>query len=253
MTRADNSVGLMPAVAIGAAGMGVAWLILRGRTDPPKAKPAADANTPVPVVVLAPVPPIIVPSIATDAAVEFPPGGWVWPLPRWKGRAPVISDGWGSPRDGGARHHMGADLMYRRAHLAELVAPFPPVSPHSTWHFVPDGTVALAAADGTIWSAGKTALGYSVVLSHGKPWATYYTHLSALFLPETARGAGSYRVQAGQPIGIVGVDLTNPKVRHLHFEIWRGGNHTAAVDPAPILRRLAVVDQAPMSTVRAFS
>lgn len=259
MARADNSVGLTPIVAIG-AGLGVAWLILRERdskseaaTAPIDPHAATVAVPPVPTVVASAVPPVVVPGVATEAAVELPPGRWVWPLPRWRGRAPVISDGWGSPRDGGTRLHMGADLMYRRAHLADLVAQFPPVSPHSTWHFVPDGTVALAAADATIWSAGRTARGWTVVLSHGKPWATYYTHLSSLLVPETARGVGGYRVAAGQPIGIVGADPTNPKVRHLHFEIWKGGNHNAAIDPAPILRRLAIVDQAPVTTIKAFS
>ena len=245
MARADTSVGLGPVVAIG-AGLGAAWLVLRGRDrqhpiDPPVAA------------AIGAVPPIITSTAATATAHELPPGRWVWPLPRWQGRAPVISDGWGSPRDGGARQHMGADLMYRRASLVDLVAQFPPVTPHSTWHFVPDGTVALAASDATIWSARRTPRGYTVVLSHGKPWATYYTHLSSLFVPETARGAGGYRVSAGQPLGIVGVDPTNPAIRHLHFEIWKGGNHHAAVDPAPILRRLAVVDQAPASTIKGVS
>lgn len=250
MARADNAVGLLPVVAVG-AGLGVAWLVLRDR-DRDRAAVAA-AFDPDAATVAAPVPPGSLRGTATEAAVELPPGRWVWPLPRWQGRAPVISDGFGSPRDGGARRHVGADVMYRRAHLADLVAQFPPVSPHSTWHFVPDHTVAVAAADGTIWSAGKTGRGYTVVLSHGKPWATYYTHLSALFVPETTRGVGGYRVTAGQPIGIVGADPMNPKIRHLHFEIWKGGNHDAAIDPAPILRRLPVVEPPRLPTVRMFS
>ena len=51
------------------------------------------------------------PTIATAPAPS--PGGWIWPLLRWREYEPVISDGWGSPRDGGRRTHRGADLMYR--------------------------------------------------------------------------------------------------------------------------------------------
>lgn len=250
MARTEGSLGLGPVAAVG-AGLGVAWLVLRERGQ--KSAPAAAAVDPHAATVVAPEPWILTPGVATEAAVELPPGRWVWPLPRWHGRPPVISDGWGSPRDGGTRQHMGADVMYRRASLVDLVAQFPPVSPHSTWHFVPDGTVALAAADATIWSAGRTPRGWTVVLSHGKPWASYYTHLSSLCVPETSHGAGGYRVTAGQPIGIVGADPTNPRIRHLHFEIWKGGNHTTAIDPAPILRRLPVMDQVPVPTLGLFS
>ncbi len=245
MTRDDSSIALGPILAVG-AGLGTAWLLTRDR-DPKRAPLDEAIDRVVPGV--SPVPPIV----ANATALELPPGRWVWPLPRWQGRVPVISDGWGSPRDGGARRHKGADLMYRRGFLGDLIALFPPTSPHSLWHFVPDRTVALAAADATIWSATRTPRGYSVVLSHGKPWATYYTHLDSLFVPETTRGAGGHRVVAGQPLGIVGADPTNPAIRHLHFEIWKGGDHNAAIDPAPILRRLPVVDQATPSTIKVFS
>ena len=36
-----------------------------------------------------------------------------WPVPRWNGRAAVISDGFGSPRPGGVQHR-GVDLMFAR-------------------------------------------------------------------------------------------------------------------------------------------
>jgi murein DD-endopeptidase MepM/ murein hydrolase activator NlpD len=48
---------------------------------------------------------------------------------------------------------------------------------------MPPGTLVLAASDGEVWSAGWTPRGYSVVLSHGAPWATYYTHLASLVAP----------------------------------------------------------------------
>src|SRR5712671_3844543 len=41
------------------------------------------------------------------------PGRWVWPVPRWNGRAAVISDGFNSPRPGLPRHG-GVDIMFER-------------------------------------------------------------------------------------------------------------------------------------------
>ncbi len=180
-------------------------------------------------------------------ALSLPPGRWVWPLPRWQGRAPVISDGWGSPREtetrgtGGA--HRGVDLMYRRRSLRELTDVFPPAAPHSLWHFMPPGTLVLAAADGEVWSAGDTPRGQSIVLSHGAPWATYYTHMLLLHVAPSRRGSSTQRVRAGQPLGVVGADAKDKHgIGHLHFEIWFGGNGAAAIDPAPLLTRFAVLD-----------
>jgi murein DD-endopeptidase MepM/ murein hydrolase activator NlpD len=108
---------------------------------------------------------------------------------------------------------------------------------------MPPGTVALAAADGEIWSAGKTSRGYTVVISHGFPWATYYTHLASLRVGETARGQSGERVRAGQPIGIIGADPKDPQgISHLHFEMWHGGTGRSAIDPAPHLRTFPVLD-----------
>lgn len=181
------------------------------------------------------------------APLPAPPGRWVWPLPRWQGRAPVISDGWGSPRAtetrGAGGAHQGVDLMYRRRSLRELVDVFPPRAPHSLWHFLPPGTVVLAAADGEVWSAGDTPRGASVVLSHGTPWASYYTHLALLYVAPSRRGSSKQRVRAGQPLGLVGADPTDARgIAHLHFEIWLGGDGSAAVDPAPLLSGFAVLD-----------
>lgn len=191
------------------------------------------------------------PAVATTT---LPTGRWIYPLPRWQGRAPVISDGWGSPRDGGLRRHRGADLMYRRRTRDELTVVFPPRAPHSAWHFLPPGTVALAAADADVWSAGEDARGHVVVLSHGAPWATCYRHLARLFLRETARGTARERVRAGQPIGIVGADPTDPRgIAHLHFEVWYRGGAEAAVNPAALLSACEVIDTPPMPAVKAVA
>ncbi len=63
------------------------------------------------------------------------PGRWVWPVPRWNGRAPVISDGFESPRPGLPRHG-GVDIMFERV----PADPFKVGSPNGTPHYVmPDG------------------------------------------------------------------------------------------------------------------
>lgn len=188
---------------------------------------------------------VVAPAVALAGPPPPPPGRWVWPVPRWRGRAPVVSDGYGSPRVGGNRGaiHRGADVMFRRRWRSELTDVYPAHAPHSRGHFMPPGTLALAASDGEIWSAGWTPRGYSVVLSHGAPWATYYTHLSALRVGETRRGRTRQRVVAGQPLGVIGADPKDANaIAHLHFEIWYGGNGLAAIDPHPYLRGWPVVD-----------
>src|SRR5258708_26219747 len=103
---------------------------------------------------------------------------------------------------------------------------------------MPDDTAALAASGGVIWAATKTPRGFAVVIDHGPTTkvATFYTHLSRLLVPETARPKVGPRVHAGEPIGIVGADpLDGEHLMHLHFEVWLGGP-SDRVDPAPLLR-----------------
>ncbi|MBZ0236231.1 MAG: M23 family metallopeptidase, partial [Deltaproteobacteria bacterium] len=140
--------------------------------------------------------PAVAPSASAGGPPGMPPGRWIYPVPRWQGRAPEVSDGWGSARIGGNRGgvHRGADIMFRRRFRGELADVFPPRapgvrSPHTGNYFMPPGTLVLAAGDGEVWSAGWTPTGYSVVLSHGAPWASYYTHLASLRVGETRRGA----------------------------------------------------------------
>ena len=160
------------------------------------------------------------------------PGRWVWPVPRWSGRAPVISDGFGSPRPGGIRHG-GADVMFARL----PADPFKAGTPNgSARHVMPDGLVAVAASDGVVWSAMQTPRGYAVVIDH-KPTkvATFYTHLEKLLVAPTASAKAGERVRAGQPIGVIGADPLDPAhLKHLHFEIWLGGPNDA-IDPAPLM------------------
>jgi hypothetical protein len=166
------------------------------------------------------------------------PGRWVWPVPRWNGRAPAISDGFGMRANG--VHHNGVDLMFARAAADTLRAG----TPNGTAHFVmPDGMHAVAASDGVVWSAMQTPRGFAVVIDHGPAKvATFYQHLEKLLVTPTANAKSRERVRAGQPIGIIGADpLDGEHLKHLHFELWLGGPNDA-IDPAPVLRSWNIVD-----------
>lgn len=135
-------------------------------------------------------------------------GAWTWPVPTQliEGNLvnPLVSQEFHAPA------HVGVDVMYRVA---------------GKW-VAPEGTPILAARDGTVWSTGETARGHNVVLDHGPPWATFYQHLT-----EVAVAKGQ-KVVAGQRIGTMGADPTDPEgLRHLHFETWYQGDGKHAVDP----------------------
>lgn len=168
------------------------------------------------------------------------PGKWTWPVPITRGRVPVISSGWGSPR--GDRQHEGVDVMFRRLPSD----PYPVRSPNGSKLFVmPDDVLAVAAADGVIWSAGKTPRGWSVVIDHsdalGHKLASYYTHLEEMFVKPTSRARSGEQVKAGQPLGIIGADpLDGNHLKHLHFALWAGGSGDA-FDAAPFMKSWAMV------------
>lgn len=155
------------------------------------------------------------------------PGRWVWPVPRWNGRAPVISDGFDSPRPGYPRHG-GVDLVFARTASDAFKAG----TPNASKLFVmPDGVNALAASDGVVRSAAATPQGQAVVIDHApRKVATFYTHMERLLVKE------GDRVRAGQPIGIIGASpLDAEHLKHLHFEVWLGGP-SDRIDPAPLMR-----------------
>lgn len=81
------------------------------------------------------------------------------------------------------------------------------------------------------------------MLSHGAPWATYYTHLSALRVGETRRGRTGERVVAGQPLGVIGADPKDANaIAHLHFESGTAATASQQWNPLPYLRAWPVVD-----------
>jgi len=163
----------------------------------------------------------------------------VWPVPRWNGRAPAISDGFDSPRAGFVRHG-GVDLMFPRT----VADTFKIGSPNASRMFVmPDGLAAIAASEGVVWSAKQTPQGFAVVIDHApRKIATFYTHLEKLLVAPTAPGKSSERVAAGQPIGIIGASpLDAEHLKHLHFEVWLGGP-SDRIDPSTLMRTWTTVD-----------
>jgi murein DD-endopeptidase MepM/ murein hydrolase activator NlpD len=87
----------------------------------------------------------------------------------------------------------------------------------------PLGTNVWAAGDGVVSFTGQAdGFGTLVVVQHSSGVATFYGHLSKIFVP-----LGKH-VSRGTPVGLVGMtgDATGP---HLHFEVRV---RDASVDPA---------------------
>lgn len=167
-------------------------------------------------------------------AVAAPASAWVFPVPTLGDRRAEISDGWGSPRtlpDGTTIQHLGADIMFRRRDVHDLIAVYRPGTVNGErWYFMPDNVPALAAAAGVVHFARSTPVGFTVIIRHPTGWATYYTHLSSL-----AVSTGD-TVTAGQPIGIIGGNPADRMpIKHLHFELWKHGTRAGVVDPRPYL------------------
>lgn len=158
---------------------------------------------------------------------------WVNPVASWQGYRPVVSDNYSAVKTPTHREHHGVDVMFRRKSPADQPQ-YPAGTPAgSPGYFMTDTAQVLAAADGTLWSSKMTPGGISIVIDHGKPWATYYQHLAKALVPiGIASGHLGIRIARGQPIGIVGGSpLDGEHLRHLHFEMWKGGGADAHVDP----------------------
>lgn len=158
---------------------------------------------------------------------------WVHPVPSLDGRVGVTSNEFRArdSSDGKARQHLGVDLMYRRRDTRDLIALFPTGTPGGTpLFFMPEHVPALAASAGLVVHAGMTAVGNAVIVQHAIGWATYYAHLATLAVQK------GDSVVAGQTIGTIGASPQDAAhLRHLHFELWKGGVRSGAVDPDPYL------------------
>lgn len=117
-----------------------------------------------------------------------------------------FGDGFGVARSG--HRHQGMDLMGRR------------------------GMPILAIEDGVVIREGIQSNGALRIVLQGRSGSKFfYGHMSKDLVH-----AGS-RVKRGQVIGLMG-DTGSPGAVHLHFEYWRSGGESAAVDPAPLLHSL---------------
>jgi murein DD-endopeptidase MepM/ murein hydrolase activator NlpD len=171
--------------------------------------------------------------------------GWMWPIPDLLMAPPLheslIPAAISQEFRATAPAHLGVDLMYRSwndrlnprqggpAHIGIEFFPRDDVSPPYGW-FAPEDTPVCAAKAGTVWSVQESPRGWSVVVDHGPPWATFYQHLAKVS-PGISRGA---RVEAGSQLGTMGSDPTDPQhVRHLHFATWyHGAGDDSSVDPS---------------------
>lgn len=170
--------------------------------------------------------------------------GWKWPV------APIaFADGSRyapevSQEFKGAEH-AGVDIMFRRRNAADRPA-YPAGSENgNTRWFAPPGTPIVAARDGRVWTVKRTGRGWVVVLDHGKPFATFYTHLSGSVFGlhrggMPLSGKTPTLVKAGQLLGRMGSDpmeARKPPLRHLHFAVWhKGSGDSASVDPERAMR-----------------
>jgi murein DD-endopeptidase MepM/ murein hydrolase activator NlpD len=149
----------------------------------------------------------------TSRSRVLPSGaGWYWPVPSVR-----LSDGRVLPAV--ATHefevgHNGLDIGFRDG--GKYVAPA--------------GTPITAARAGVVQRAFRSPRGWSVVLVHEHPWATFYQHLDSI-----AALAAGMRVGATQRLGVMGIDpLDGERVRHLHFEVWEDWR---AIDVGTVIGR----------------
>ena len=118
----------------------------------------------------------------------------------------VIGAGWGADR--GDRSHMGIDLAGRR------------------------GSPIRAIEDGVIDRTKRQDNGALQIVQRGESGAKfYYGHMDKVLVDD------GQRVQAGDVIGTMG-DSGSPGAVHLHFEYWRSGGESDAVDPAELIDRV---------------
>lgn len=120
-------------------------------------------------------------------------------------------DGWGADR--GRRNHAGMDMSGRR------------------------GTPLFAIESGSINRTKRQSNGALQIVMKGRSGSKYYYgHMQHVFV------RGGQSVRAGQVIGTMG-DSGSPGAVHLHFEYWKSGRESAAVNPESLLRNICAKAQ----------
>jgi murein DD-endopeptidase MepM/ murein hydrolase activator NlpD len=121
-----------------------------------------------------------------------------------------VGAGWGAPR--GNRLHRGIDLGGKR------------------------GTPIYAIEAGRIDRTKKQSNGSLQIVLQGRSGSKfYYGHMDRVLV------RGGQRVKAGEVIGLMG-DTGSPGAVHLHFEYWRSGRESDAVDPERLVKRVCDLD-----------
>jgi len=140
---------------------------------------------------------------AAHAAAAAPPAadGRVCPVDD-----PGFGEGWGVARNG--HSHQGLDLVKGA------------------------GAPIHAIEDGVVVREGRQSNGALRIVLQGRSGSKFfYGHMS-----QDLVHAGS-RVTRGEVIGLMG-DSGSPGAVHLHFEYWKSGGESAAVNPAALLHSI---------------
>ena len=98
--------------------------------------------------------------------------------------------------------------------------------------FAARGSRIRAIEAGVVLREGRQANGALRIVLQGVSGAKFfYGHMDKDLVKAGAR------VARGQTLGLMG-DTGSPGAVHLHFEYWRSGGESAAVDPEPLLRSI---------------
>jgi len=117
-----------------------------------------------------------------------------------------IGDGFGADR--GNRRHLGIDLGGER------------------------GTPIYAVEDGRIDRTKRQDNGALQIVMRGVSGSKfYYGHMDEVLVK------GGQRVRSGDVIGTMG-DTGSPGAVHLHFEYWKSGGESDAIDPRSLIERI---------------
>lgn len=121
-----------------------------------------------------------------------------------------VGDGWGADR--GRRSHAGIDLHARR------------------------GTPLFAVENGRVNRTKVQDNGaMQLVLDGASGSQYYYGHMDSVLVK-----AGE-RIKAGQVVALMG-DTGSPGQVHLHFEYWKSGRDSDAIDPERFIERVCGIE-----------
>jgi murein DD-endopeptidase MepM/ murein hydrolase activator NlpD len=117
-----------------------------------------------------------------------------------------LGAGWGADR--GKRSHKGIDMAAKR------------------------GTPIFAVEAGRINRTKRQSNGALQIVLRGKSGSMYYYgHMDKVTIK------GGQKVKKGQVIGKMG-DSGSPGQVHLHFEYWKSGRESAAINPIKFVKRV---------------